>query len=338
MNRAGDLVDDHQLDDHPDLNDADWMRKSERRAKADVRKLRRRARRRQHRGKLVSVAALAVIALLIYGLYRAGKLDDALGRTPLAGGTTTATTATPTTTQTSMVESFHVDLTQPFTATPAAGWSDGEAGIVAPAAVAVGDYPAEKVAAVLDRTRQALIAGRLYPRMLNQRDPEPFLALFSQHAQEYLRPLLAGDGASNFTTRLAEGFHLLPVAPKVSGTMSASVGEQGELVVHTNYVFAYAFATDHPERLTGAMDLVAIERADVDFRWYEGARWRPEDRGLTTGNAQSYAYSMACEAHKKGFLAPTYSERNWNGGRASHDSAYYFDPSKPISDENGCEK
>ncbi|MCP2260122.1 hypothetical protein LX15_003833 [Streptoalloteichus tenebrarius] len=45
---------------------------------------------------------------------------------------------------------------------------------------------------------------------------------------------------------------------------------------------------------------------------------------------------MACGEIKKGFLAPSISERRLHGRSAKHDSAYYFDPANPISDENAC--
>src|SRR5882757_1561984 len=130
------------LDGHPDLTDPKWLREAERRANADVRRYRRKARRGPKLRKLIIIVALLAFAGGLFALYRLG---DA---TPLTSPPTSRSTPT-------------VDLTQPFAGTPAAKWRDGEAGLAVPEAKAVGAYSAQQVADAMAKVRQATVAARL---------------------------------------------------------------------------------------------------------------------------------------------------------------------------------
>ncbi|MFM9797358.1 hypothetical protein ACKI1M_48725, partial [Streptomyces turgidiscabies] len=52
-------------------------------------------------------------------------------------------------------------IDRPFAGSPAAGWGDGEAGIVLPAAKAVGTVSKEQVAQALELTKKLLVGANL---------------------------------------------------------------------------------------------------------------------------------------------------------------------------------
>ncbi|MFI6097566.1 hypothetical protein ACIA8G_18540 [Lentzea sp. NPDC051213] len=219
----------YDLEDHPDLNDAAWIRRANRRAKREIRKQRRRARMRRHSGKVVSAIALIVIGAVLFGLYRAGKFGEVSlpeAQLPYTG----------------------VNVAVPFAGTPAEQWADGEKGIVAPDAT-----PA------FEQVRQALIASRLDPVMLSEHKPDRFLAMLSPKMRERVVNDLRG-----WATRLKQGTKLLPNGIKVSGKMT--LGEKdGYPAVTADYVFAYAFEPPDPKKLVNQMEMVASTRQQATY-------------------------------------------------------------------------
>ncbi|GGP42886.1 hypothetical protein [Saccharothrix coeruleofusca] len=312
------------IDNHPDLRDEAWIRAANRRAKRDIRRARRRARLRAHGGKAVSAVALVAIAALLFGLYRAGEFDG-VGQ---AVADSVETAAAP------------VDLDEPFANTPAEAWADGEAGVVAPAAQPVGEFSAEQVAQAYERVRQAVITARLDLRVVRDHDVEPYLALLAPDLQDHMRPLFDGGNdpeASLVVTRVAKGSELLPVAPKVNGSMRAEAGEPGELVVHTDYLVAYAF-TGSPALLTSPYDIVAVSRVSVDYVLRSGEGFREGSQGLWAEETDGHWYSISCEAAERGFLAPWVADRAMSGGTPGEfgPSEDYFDPNRPMPTTDGC--
>ncbi|MBC6449716.1 hypothetical protein [Actinokineospora xionganensis] len=312
------------LSDHPDLNDQEWLKKATKSAERDIRRLRRKGKRRRRMVSALLVVAIAAAGYLMYqrGLFAPGQPAPAA--------------SAPSTTVTTKVPDVVVDLNQPFVGTAAAGWADGEAGIVAPAAQPIGKHTAEQVADAYVKARQVVIAARLDRKVVEGHDIERILDLLAPGARAETRPILADPSKSDaWATRVANGYPLLPVAPKVNGHMSATVDGDGDLVVHTDYVFAYAFHTDRPRDLHGAMDIVAMTRWKADYRML-GATWPKSQRGIWLGPHDGFTYSMACGAAAKGMLAPWYSEYRVSAPPASHEPEFYFDVTKPITDEDGC--
>lgn len=312
------------LSDHPDFNDQEWLKKSTKSAERDIRRLRRKGK---WRGRMVSALLVVAIAAVGYAMYQRGLF---------APGQPAPAASAPSTTVTTKVPDVVVDLNQPFVGTPAAGWADGEAGIVAPAPQPIGKHTAEQVADAYAKVRQVVIAARLDRKVIEGRDTERLLDLVAPEARAQIRAEIADpDKTSGLVTLIADGFRLLPVPPKVNGTMSATVGENGALVVHADYIFAYAFHTDDPRDLHDALDIVAMSRSKVDYEVLD-ASWPKPKRGIWVGAYQYFTYSMACGAAKKGMLAPWYSEYRLSGPPPSHEPEVYFDVTKPLSDEDSC--
>lgn len=322
------------LDDHPDLRELRLSKREQRKAQAEARRRQRQAFGlppeptflRRHRTTVVAVGVLAALVV-------AGVLYVDRARKP--GVTETA----PSTTNTVMNPDVAVNLSQPFVGTPAADWADGAAGIVPPAAAPVGSYTAEQVAAAYERVRQVLVAARLDRAVIEGHDYEPYLALLAPTARATLD--LSHPSAQNYlrATRIADGFKLLPVDPKVSGTMWAEEAPDGALLVRTNYVFAYAFAPADPETVLRPMEIVAVDRFEADYAVTD-TRWQTPDQGVWPGAATGFSYSIACEAHKNGELAPNQSERTLTDETPTPphdlDETKAFDPKSPIPTTATC--
>jgi hypothetical protein len=308
--------------------EADWAEDVGRTATEDVRQLlhaeRRRRRGRWFAGGLVVLAVGAVATLML----RTTLFE------PVAGDPSREDSTSPA----GSTQGALFDATAPFASTPAASWADGAAGIVPPEPKAVGGFSAQRVAEATQQVRDVLVASRLDPRMLVNHDPAGYLDLLAPDARRQLEPLFGGREleVQSLVSLVASGNTLLPAAPKVSGSMSVAPGEAGELVVHTNYVFAYAFEPKSKLRLTDAMNTIVVVRADVDYVLRVGNRWLESSRGLWFGKATGFGYSIGCDAYRKGFLAPVMTERTVANPVDEVDPRDYFNPASPLPPAGGC--
>ncbi len=325
---GGEQVKSRQRDPRPAVEDIDWAGSVADAATADVRELLRAARRRRRgrwfAGGLVVLAVGAVAVLLI----RSSVFAPVPGE-PDRSGPAAANPGT----KTAML-----DLSEPFASTPAAHWADGAAGIVPPPARDVPGFSASQVAEATRLVREALVASRLDPKLLVDHDPAGYLDMFAPDARRQLTPLFS-DGrepeVQSLVSMVAAGNRLLPVEAKVSGSMTVRPGDAGELVVHTNYVFAYAFEPAEPTRLVDAMNVIVVVRADVDYVLRSGERWTPGSRGLWYGDTSGFGYSIGCDAYQKGFLAPAATERSVTAP-PPRERAEFFDPAAPLQPAGGC--
>jgi hypothetical protein len=222
-----------------------------------------------------------------------------------------------------------VDLDEPFAGTTAESWADGAAGVVAPEPRPVGAFSADQVAAAYGRVREAVVAARLDRRVVRDHDLEPFFALFAPDLRDSLRTLFDGrnDGeAALAVTRVDKGARLADVEPKVRGEMTAEAGPDGELVVRTDYTFAYAFTPDRPEDVRGPLDVVALSRFQVRYALRTGD---PGVEGLWADASAGTFHSIACSAAKRGYLAPASAEPSLPPGLD-------FDLGAPSSPADGC--
>jgi hypothetical protein len=120
--------------------------------------------------------------------------------------------------------------------------------------------------------------------------------------------------------------------------MSFRAGDEGELVIRTNYVFAYAFEPPTQVRLVDAMNTIVVVRADVDYTMLAGDRWRETSVGLWFDDASGFGYSIGCEAYRKGFLAPVTSERTVTKQQEGVNPESYFDPTAALPPPGGCRR
>lgn len=315
----------------PAAEDAEWAGRVRDAANADVRQLLRDARRRRHARLLTGGLVFLALGVVLVVLVRAGTFDSLLsdpGSTPAAGDAAVPapSTAAP-----------MVDPARPFASTPAAGWADGVAGIVAPGARPVGGFSASEVAEATALVRDVLVASRLDRRLVADHDPSRFLSLLAPDARRQLEPLFDGEETrvQSLVSMASSDATLLPVEAKVQGRMSLAPGDAGELVVRTNYVFVYAFEPDEPVRLVDAMNVIVVVRADVDYVVRKGDRWTEGSRGLWYDDATGFAYSIGCTAYRNGYLAPAATERAVTT-EGTRELGTYFDPASPLTPTRSC--
>ncbi|WP_007027013.1 hypothetical protein [Saccharomonospora iraqiensis] len=313
---------------HPDLNDPGWTRAAERRARRERRKIRRRQVAlwgpRRARGRYLGPTALVVAVLVV-----------AVGGIHLIG----ATRDQPSGSLADQPGVRPVDPDRPFARTPAADWDHGADGIVVPEAADVGDFDAASVRAAFERVRDVLVATRIERGLVEDGEIAPALSLVAPSEREWARSEFDRDvWPITLATRVHPDTPLLPVDPKVRGSMVAAAGERpGELEIRTDYVFAYAFDTDDPDALSVPLDIVSMYRAQVTYVLREGDRWYAEDRGLAFGDSEAFFYSMACAPLlEQGLLAPAYREPARPGLPDEKRPPEYFDPDAPMPDENNC--
>lgn len=325
--------DDQVFSDHPDLANPDWQKvvdKANRAARRYQRKQRRAKRMRQLRTSAILLAAIVVIGGLLLAKHPWSQPTSTIAASTAAqhGTFVTATKQTV----------APLSLGQPFANTPAAGWSDGAAGIAPPTAAAVGGYSAAQVAAAYAQVRQILIAGHLDPRVLYNHDLSAYLALYAPATQADLRKYFADPGnpsGGGEVTLVAKGFQLLPVPIKVNGTMSATAGAQG-ITVHTNYVFAFPFDPSDPSKITASWQIVAVSHVTQDFLFDLDPRQPPSGRGMYDSGGDSYFASMACTAANHGLLAPAYSQPQAGVPGQNDNTDALFDPNHSMNIGPGC--
>jgi hypothetical protein len=323
-------VDHSQSGGHSDSRDDEWDSRVERAATADVRHMLRAARRHRRERWVVGSIMVVAVALLLVLIAQIGLFDSLLpgSRTaaPPAAGSGVPTEPA----------SLALDPSHPFIESPAASWPDGAAGIVPPAAGPVNGFTADQVATATRQVRDVLVASRLDHRILVNHDAGAYLGALAPDARRQLEPLF-GTGreaeVQSLVSLAAQGTPLAAVDPKVAGTMSVRAGGPGELVVHTNYVFVYAFAA--PDKIVDLMDILVVVRADVDYILRTGDRWTLGSRGWWYGAAAGYAYSIACDAYHKGYLAPAFTEHA-TAEPSVQERGVYFDPNSPLPPAGGC--
>ena len=269
--------------------------------------------------------AIAIIVLGGVALF----LRNALGDAPI-----TPATAKPTGPE--HVSQF--DPAKPYANTPAATWADT---ITLPAPTPVGAFSAQQVGAAEAVAKQVLAAGHLDNRVLVDHDPSTFLSLFAPSMQTHIRHDINDPATPDYggmLTLLAPGYRLLPVPIKVNGSMTPRVNAAGNLVIHTNYVFAYAFAPADPGTIDYAWQVVSVVHVQYDLEDVTSSRYQSADRGLWVSSTSAYVASESCTAAAKGFLAPAYSDQAAPGTSAdTQNPDAYFEPTHAMRIQDTCD-
>ncbi|QWF83619.1 hypothetical protein [Amycolatopsis sp. CA-230715] len=327
-------MDERDIETHPDLMDPDWQKHAEREAWTEVRRSRRRRNLKRMKPRTPRKPGLRTRSWLVGGLVAVALVGIAVVLVQRSAN------PSPSTSRNALPDRANVDLKAPFANTPADAWRDGVAGFTAPAPVAIGGFSAKEVGDAYERVKQAIAASDLDRRMLEGHDPSAYLALLAPNEAKRTKEVLDGTDprlASAFVVRVADGFHLLPTGPRLTGKLSARQGDDpGELIVHTAYVVAYAFDAPNPDSLTGPGDHVAFHKVDGNYHLRKGGRYQAADQGLAPGESQGETYSMACGASDKGLLAPVYSETRAYDALPGTDETNVFDPDKPVDGVDTC--
>jgi len=302
-------VDD--IDSHPDLTDQKWLRGAERRARRAARRARpRRPGPRWSRLVIPGVLILFCGALIVF--YRVGSVE-----LPDSAPTTAARPTTASPDPTTAESSGHVDLARPFAATPAADWPTE---VPVPAAKATGRFGAAQVTAAYQAVQRTTTEARLDPEIIVHHDNDPYLAT--------LTPGVKLPDPGSRVTRIADGYQLLPVPPRVSGDMTSSVDERGELVVHANFVYAYAFEPPSHLAPSTPWDIVSVIHENADYLIVDGKPWPSTEK--------SYFYSINCDLLQQGLLGPGFSGRGTTPRPDAESPQAYYDPKHPVTGPDSC--
>ncbi|HEX3781902.1 MAG TPA: hypothetical protein VHX38_19735 [Pseudonocardiaceae bacterium] len=342
------------IDTHPDLIDPEWNASAEREARKAARKAGRHVldqpqpRQQRPRGarwrfalssRSISAALGLLIAVLLFALVNQISDDQTEGANPAPAGAVPISGTAPRTTPNAQ-EHGRLNLNQPFADTPAAGWSDGAAGFQLPAPVKTDGWSATTVGKAEAQVKQTLIDAHLDPAVLLDHNLTTYLGSLAPNAraaqQSRINSLL-GKQSIGDVSLLAAGFQLLPAPIKVDGSMSVTTDASGELLIHTNYVFAFAFAPGSARDVSQPWQIVAVQHVAQDFMVPAGARYKAGDRGVWPGTTQSYADQIACTEINKGFLAPAYSDNaNVDPPQDTDDPNALYAPSHALTITDSC--
>jgi hypothetical protein len=266
-----------------------------------------------------------VVAGAGFAYYRWGKATSE----QYSGASGTSPAMTTTTAPTGLPDFAPVDLSRPFDNTPAQNWAEGIAGLTTPSAAKAGGFTAQQVSSALAQVKQAIMVAHLDQKTLVAHDPDGYVNLLAPDARQQVR----ADSAQ-YLSYLADGYHLLPVQPRMTGSLSVHAGGTGELVVHASYVVAYAFDPGGTV-VTAPGDIEPFIRQDEDYVLRSGTHWKASSRGLWPGASQGYYTEAACDSLEKGFIAPAYSDQTIAVTSAAQEAGQY-DPTKAMPTLNTC--
>jgi hypothetical protein len=238
----------------------------------------RAVRRRTWRGGRLAAVLLAVALLLVGG----GLVWLRFGHT---AGSSEGSAAVPDTALGSILgtiapgDLFAGASADPFLGTPANGWADGAAGIVAPPAESVGGFTPAQVAAAYATTGELVAAASLDRPTLLGGQPAAFERLLTAGQRAVFTAGLGAHGLGRDGRPLSTRSWVASFAPgtarldggviKVSGTMdAAAVTESGRQVLRVEVNYSFVYAVEPPHNTTDWSRVVTRQYGSVDF-----ARW-----------------------------------------------------------------
>jgi hypothetical protein len=310
------------------------------RAKAIGVRMRAQLAERGRGPRQLTVSLLLAVALLLAGglsalwyAHFSGGAGTAApaGASPSSQAAWRAPTGTLFTGTVNPVDLFVVPPADPFAGTPAEHWADGAAGIVAPAAKAVGGFTVAQVAAAYASARQLLIAANLDRQTLLGGPPAQFAKLLSARQRPAFLAGLSRTGLDKGGYPLSTRTLVASFAPgstkfvsdviKVHGSMRArAVAESGSkvLAIEVSYLFAYAVAPPHD--LADWTQVIDHAYGSIDFARSKGAgrALQPWDRAVDSlADAQcgpgdgyirpAYPSEQSLDFTKSGFVIGGYS-------------------------------
>jgi len=192
----------------------------------------------------------------------------------------------------------------PFAGTPADGFPEGAAGIVAPSARSIAGWPSQRVSAALALVTQALIDTRISPTLVRDHNPADFFKLIAPRQQDALQRELDSGVAAAYISQLANGVTLIS-SPRAKGTMTyhTTTNAQGTNLLEITSSFVWVYPVAPTAERPNASLIVVHDR--VVWQIADPATVPASDVGLWLGDAQSYAANVDCDTFAAGFLAPT---------------------------------
>ncbi|MFJ4620313.1 hypothetical protein [Streptomyces sp. NPDC088812] len=300
----------------------------------------RAARRRKVWSVLGVAAALGLLAVALKPSLLPGDLFGAGEPEAVAASPLPPETAAPTGPPAEAPEDTPT-LDRPFAGSPALDWADGEAGVVLPAARAVGSVSEERVAQALRLTRQLLVGANLDEKTLRGGRPTAAFAVLDPLQPELVEhldtslsaPDEAHDPLELFSRFDPEEVRLVGDVVKTRGRMTFGKGEYGGVAVHADYTFVYPVV-----RTDGSTEVTrTIVRRVIDAELADPARYQVTSGRLLVRSYDQDLANSACEVHD-GFLHPQFATAEPTGPRPSGPATDPYDRSKDVGADafEGC--
>jgi hypothetical protein len=297
-------------------------------------------RRRRTSSLAITVAVVAALIAVSVGLSRLHLGSPSTAKpdnTPVTNGSTVAPLPT--------ISPPPFTLSDPFAGTPAEGFADGEAGIVIPAAHAVGSYSAAQVRAAYKTVRKLLIAGHLNAAVLAGGSPTAFARLLIPAERSWFDRNLDKLGLNRHGDIRSSRAWLTSFDPgttalvgsviKVHGSMTAAARRSGQtpvLTIVADYLFVY------PVQQAGGppstrMRIVARTELTVQFAtWNDpGGALEPWVRDAIGGPA-----GILCGIND-GFVHPAFPGGPPSPEKPTGKPIDPYDLSIPPSTHGGCQ-
>jgi hypothetical protein len=223
--------------------------------------------------------------------------------------------------------------TGPFVGTPAAEYPEGEDGITMPPAAAVTGFSKSAVAAALAEVKKGLIAARLDPKMLVERDPSDLLALLAQDSRDGIRKDFTSNNFFTFASQIAPGYDLTSDEVRVRGRVTFRASTEGDirlLEVITNFVWVYPFSGELKE----PGDHLVIVHDEVHWVFPVEADVERSSRGMWINEASGYVSNIDCSQLDRSLLA--LGKPQLVPGGADEDPDAMFDPNRSLEIEDTC--
>ena len=230
-------------------------------------------------------------------------------------------------------------LERPFAGSPALQWADGEAGIVLPAAKAVGSASKQNVEQALELTRKLLVGANLDPKTLRGERPTSALSVLDPQQPDVLDDLNTAlrspdkehDPLSMFSRFDPAEVKLVGDVVKTRGRITFEKAEYAGVRVHADYTFVYPVTpADGSDEVTRT-----IVRRVLDVELSDPAHYRVTAGRLVVIRYDRDVGNSACDVYD-GFLHPEFRSTGSAGPEPTGPTTDPYDRSKDL-DQNGSE-
>ncbi|MFF9211282.1 MULTISPECIES: hypothetical protein [unclassified Streptomyces] len=231
-------------------------------------------------------------------------------------------------------------LDRPFAGSPAERWADGEAGIVPPAARAIGVHSKARVAKALEQTKTLLVDGSLDPATLRGERPAEALSVIDplqpglrdRLETSLRRPDRDHDPVALFSRFDPREVRLVGTVVKTRGRMTVGPGEHGAVRIHADYSFVYPVV-----RTDGSTEVTrTVVRRVLDVDLYDPSRYRVTPGTIAVTRFDESAGNSACDVDD-GYLHPEFPSAGPSGAPPTgpevdpYDRSEELDPDRPGS-------
>ncbi|MFF6806599.1 hypothetical protein [Streptomyces sp. NPDC012616] len=233
-------------------------------------------------------------------------------------------------------------IDRPFAGSPALAWADGEAGVVLPAARAVGSASKERVTKALELTRRLLVGANLDPKTLRGERPTVALSVLDPKQPNLLDDLDAflrspdrtHDPLTLFSRFDPDETRVVGAVVKTRGRMTYKNGKHDGVTVHADYTFVYPVRpAEGPPEVTRT-----IVRRVVDVELPDPAHYDVTPGRLLVVRYDEELFNSACDVHD-GFLHPRFRSAEPTGPAQTGPTVDPYDRSKAVGGESasdGC--